>query len=102
MPVESPEDLAAFFNPEEFGEAGFYIGANGVPQPVTVVRQQGDEVVGEVVLATNRFIVQRAQVPAPRVGQELLLGSDRFRISEPARTASDGSTWTIYAALLAR
>lgn len=100
MPIETAEDLAAFFNPDEFGERIAYDGTGGL---AALHYGPGDPVPfaeAHANLDTHRFLVTVASLPAPAAGRTIVReasGATLRITSEPYRTR-DGALWILSAA----
>lgn len=97
MPIESADDLAAFFNPEEFGEAIAYNGVGGCSaiwiRPSEAI-PFGDT---QVIADTNIFCLPASTIAAPAAGEVFTIvrtGAEFAVMGEPRRSR-DGSLWMI-------
>jgi hypothetical protein len=95
VPIESADDLAVFFSPEEFGEAIIYNGVggfSGIWDGATGDAQFGDT---QIVVETNIMHLPATQVPAPVPGDtiELVASGDAFVIIGEPRRSRDRALW---------
>lgn len=100
MPIETAEDLAAFFNPDEFGERIAVADLGGL---AALHFEPGDPVpFGEANtnLDTHRFVVPTAYLAAPAAGQALVreASGDALRICREPYRSRDGALWILAAA----
>jgi len=104
MPIESAEDLAAFFNPEEFGEVVGY-SSGGIYSIDDVEHSFGvlwdrptDELpVGStrVPVETNMIRFPAATAPVPETGAEIVVvrTGERFTIIGEPQLNRTGDMW---------
>lgn len=102
MPVEDAEDLATFFEVDEFAEAATFTPASGPAVACSVVTNLPREVQGlgfAGVAQHNRSVfVRKAEVAAPDGGAFTAiasLGAAPFRVAE-AVLDDTGKIWTCY------
>lgn len=107
MPVESAADLAAFFNPDEFGELVRYRSPVGVETNVSALWDRPTRTAEfahtDVNLDVHRFTLRRAELPAPETGGTITIvaGGDVYQVIHEPQTSGDGALWTLSAALVA-
>jgi len=105
MPIESADDLASFFDPEEFGEAVTY-SARGVAEALPIVaiwvRPGGTAPFGrgDVALDKHRFVIRAAEVPQPSLGATITITrtAEVLTVCEDPLATADGALWTVPAA----
>ena len=103
--IEFADDLAAFFNPEEFGEAVAYL-PRGADEalPIGAIWSRpgsfGSFGRGETALDKHRFVFLAAGIPAPKRGATITLSgtAEQFSICEDPTLSTDGALWTVLAA----
>lgn len=63
--------------------------------PIRVIRGSPDMVVDRVVEGANMFQFIKADVPSPRRGDRLTIGSETFELLGEAIGSVEGLTWTM-------
>lgn len=85
-----PASVEAYYQPK---------GADPLPQPIRVIRGQPDDTVrfgdGSVIIGTNLFEIQRADVARPGDGDRLVIGTSSFELLGDAVLDTEGLTWRI-------
>ena len=95
MPIESADDLAVFFSPEEFGVAISFNGVggfSGIWEGATGEAQFGDT---RLVVDTNVLHLPATQIPRPLTGDTIVIEATREEfviIGEPTRSR-DRALW---------
>jgi hypothetical protein len=105
MPIESADDLAAFFDPEEFGTAVTYL-PRGADQAVPIlaiwILPGGTAPFGrgDVALDKHRFVIRAAEVAKPSLGATLTVTrtGEVLTVCEDPLATADGALWTVPAA----
>ena len=92
MPIETPEDLAAMFDADEFAVAALWRpasaegGGAGAGVAVSVIRKHLPEplVLGETRVRRDRssFAVRAAEVPGIAAGDTLAIGAETFSVRD--------------------
>jgi hypothetical protein len=106
MPIETAEDLAEFFDHEEFGTAVSYLPADGSGERLVTAIWDKSEVEagfgqGRMVLESNRFTFLVTSIPKPAVGDFItIIGpGTAFCVSSEPKLNDDGTMWTCGAGL---
>lgn len=100
MPVETEADLAAFFNPDEFGVAATYTPpGGGAATACTVLLDEADrdrpEFAGRPHMAGRIVTVLRSELAAPARGGRFTIGAAVYSIvGEPSLEQPAGTIWT--------
>lgn len=100
--VEDDDDLAGFFDPDEFGVAAIYrAGGAGGGVPVVLLPSRPDRAVALFgstgLVATSVFLARVSEIPAPAAGDTLEIGGVLHAITgDPVRDDGRG-LWTIEA-----
>lgn len=73
-------------------------GSDPLPDPIRVIRSQGDDDVpygrAAVVTRTDALSFRKADVPNPAAGDIIEVGPDHFTLIGEARTDVEGLEWT--------
>jgi hypothetical protein len=101
MPVESEVDLAAFFNPDEFGVAAVYSPpGGGSSTPCTLLMGTQDRSAaggfGRPMLQGIEASVRAAELPAPAKGGTFVVdGASLTVLGDPRTDDADRKIWTL-------
>lgn len=99
MAVETDDDLATFFDPDEHGVAAVYkVGGSGAGSSVNLIRNQPDVVTGfgetRIRSETTTFQGRVSDMPSLAKGDTLTIGAAVFKVQDRERDVS-GRVWTI-------
>ncbi len=99
---EDADDLAGFFNEDDFGLAARYrVAGAGLGKPVTLVASRGDrggDIGGfEVSSREGIFLVRKSEVAAPAAGDTFTIGAVVHRVQGEPRLDAEQVIWTIEA-----
>jgi len=99
--VETADDLAAFFDVDEWGETATYTPAGGQPATVTIVRARAHALaelgaVG-VNLPDETAYARASEIASPAPGDTLAIGNESYRIERADQDAL-AAVWTLHLA----
>lgn len=101
MPIETADDLAEFFDPDEFGTAVSYLPAGGPAViPAAALWDHSDVDVafarGHVITERNRFTFLVTSIPKPAVGDfiTVVASATVYVVRSEPMLNGDGTMWT--------
>ncbi len=101
MAVETSEDLACFFDFDEFGVSAEYEKTDGSKTNIIVLHKNPDETIefGDttIITDTNVFKVRVSEVSAPVKGDKIKISSDVFAVQDKPKADNKRQIWTISA-----
>lgn len=106
MAVESAEDLAAFFDPDEFAQAATYTPSGGSAVDCDVLINRADRDLGgafdtRTITEGITISARKAQIVAPEEGGIFAVGAESFKIvGSPRLDDADRLIWTCTVRLL--
>jgi hypothetical protein len=98
MAVESAEDLASFFDPEEFGSSATFTPDGGSPVSLTVVHSRSSDAVAlgaAQIMADIHFVrIRVADVTLPASGDQIEIAGVSYRLNAAPELDAQGVVWT--------
>lgn len=102
MAVESADDLAVFFNTDDFAVSGSYRVADaGDPVTVTVLAdlgtRSGDVLDGRFVESGGTFMLRKSEVDAPAIGDSITIDGQKYIIQSQPELEFSEKVWRLEA-----